>query len=290
MKCQALIPLSVAVLLLLPFAGRSVTPDNNTTTPLQPQPAINSTAQLSGAAAEVAKMAAAGVPEDVVRAYVENSTGTFNLSAENIIHLHDLGVSGAVTAAMLNHDRAMIERANVMAPPPPQGPQPAPAVQAPAPAYTTAQTPSDSDVYNNLSPYGSWYDMPGYGWSWQPYGWVGYNSWPWWWLGYGSWWNCPGRGWCWFPRSHFVGFRPFGFRAGVGFAGGRGFGTAGVSTRTGGFGFVTTGGAVGVSARTGGFGFVAPRASVSGWSGGSVSRGFHVSGGGFHGGGHGGHR
>ena len=29
-------------------------------------------------------------------------------------------------------------------------------------------------------------DVPGYGWGWQPYGWLGYDYYPWAWLGFGS--------------------------------------------------------------------------------------------------------
>ncbi|MGH7968863.1 MAG: hypothetical protein ACREIC_09075, partial [Limisphaerales bacterium] len=56
-------------------------------------------------AGEVTKMAQAGISEQILRAYVQNTPGTFNLKPEQIIFLRDLGVSDDVIGAMLRHDQ-----------------------------------------------------------------------------------------------------------------------------------------------------------------------------------------
>src|SRR5947209_17209450 len=100
---------------------------------------------------------------------------------------------------MLNHD--MTDHPPVMA-----GTTAPPTV---TPPLTPNASATDYDVYNNLAPYGYWNEVPDYGWCWQPYSGLGYDYYPWGWLGLGYWWNFPGRGWCWFPHSHFRGFDRF---------------------------------------------------------------------------------
>lgn len=75
----------------------------------------------------------------------------------------------------------------------------------------------------DLAYYGSSFDLPGYGWVWQPYGvsygwnpfysgywnyypatgwmWCSYAPWGWYPYRYGSWFFAPGRGWVWSPGS-----------------------------------------------------------------------------------------
>ena len=43
-----------------------------------------------------------------------------------------------------------------------------PPVAAPPPAYVTSAPPDVSYFYNDLSPYGTWVSLEGYGWCWQP--------------------------------------------------------------------------------------------------------------------------
>ena len=52
---------------------------------------------------DIVKLAQAGIKEDVMLTFVD-SAGTFNLDADQIIYLRDLGVSGAVVTAMIEHD------------------------------------------------------------------------------------------------------------------------------------------------------------------------------------------
>ena len=156
------------------------------------------TIRPSGPAAEVIKLANSGVAEGVLLAYVTNSIHTFNLSAEDIIYLNDIGVPGTVVTAMLQQDQALKSAlAAAAAPPetaqppgpgePPPGtdqtmsdqvppqpgeagppyPEPGPADAAQAPLAP----PEDASVpmfYDALSPYGNWVDIPGYGRCWQP--------------------------------------------------------------------------------------------------------------------------
>ncbi|HVM46596.1 MAG TPA: DUF6600 domain-containing protein [Candidatus Acidoferrum sp.] len=197
---------------------------------------------LSPAAAEVARLAGAGTSEDVVLAFVQNSQAPFNLTADHVLYLKDVGVPSAVVAAMLNHDSAfraqapapVAERPQPAAAPVPMAapaPEPGPAAPAPAPPAPVAVSTPPADVgyfYNDLSPYGTWVDMPGYGWCWQPavvstvVGWRPYchgghwawtdggwfwasdYSWGWAAFHYGRWQLHPTAGWVWFPARQWA--------------------------------------------------------------------------------------
>lgn len=75
----------------------------------KPAPA-SSNVQLSPWASEIAKMVRAGISDDVLLSFIDNS-GTFNLDADQIIRLKDLGVSSACINAMLQHDAGVISGA-----------------------------------------------------------------------------------------------------------------------------------------------------------------------------------
>ena len=142
--------------------------------------------KLTAPVAEVLKLADSGVEEGVMLAFVTNSTSTFNLGAEEIIYLNDLGVPSEVVTAMIRRDQVLRElSANAAAAPPaalpeaatPPAPEPAPASppteMAPQPDYTTGSDalPADSayePFYDSLAPYGTWVDVEGYGPCWQP--------------------------------------------------------------------------------------------------------------------------
>jgi len=75
---------------------------------------------------EVIKMAQAGVGEDVLLTYID-SAGTFNLGADEIVYLRDLGVSSQVMVAMIQHDSDIVSGAlplTMSAPPAPDVPMP----------------------------------------------------------------------------------------------------------------------------------------------------------------------
>ncbi len=142
--------------------------------------------------AEVVKLADSGVDESVVLAFVTNSTSTFNLGSQEIIYLNDIGVPGAVIAAMIQRDHMLQQSLVVaaMAQPPagaptqnelvagPDGspPYPAPPETVAAPPYDATESypppqPADasySTFYDALGSYGTWADVEGYGRCWQP--------------------------------------------------------------------------------------------------------------------------
>ena len=168
---------------------------------------------MSTGLTEVAKLAQAGVSEDVLLAFVQKYSGRFEVGAEQILYLNDLGVSSAVITAMLKHDGADPALANTVTQPtaPATTPPPnttVPVVTAPnaPPAQveqqvttTVAPPPTSTEVsyfYDTLSPYGSWVYLSGYGWCWQPTVAVSVPTWRpycdrgrWYWSDAGWYWN-----------------------------------------------------------------------------------------------------
>jgi len=63
--------------------------------------------RLSPWAGEVVKLEQAGIEENVLLAFIDNS-GTFNLDADQIIYLQDLGVPSQTITAMLQHDAELV--------------------------------------------------------------------------------------------------------------------------------------------------------------------------------------
>jgi hypothetical protein len=153
----------------------------------------------SPATAEIIKLANAGVEESVMLSFVTNSLGTFNLRAEEIIYLNDIGVPTAVVTAMIQRDHLLQENpSNLMVTPEASlsaavpntssadaiAEQPLNVVEPPmtvfdsAPGYSsvdytvpvdTEPSPTDyTDYYDSLAPYGNWVDVNGYGRCWQP--------------------------------------------------------------------------------------------------------------------------
>ncbi len=207
-------------------------------------------ADLSPGAVEVVRLAEAGTGEDVILAYIQNSQAPFNLSANDLLYLKDVGVSQQVATAMLNHDNALRnqppqytydQRAYPATVPPPAAPAPAeapapapeqaappaaaPAVASPPPVYVSNPPAQVSYFYNDLSPYGTWIQLAGYGWCWQPrvvvinpawrpYGdgghwvwtdagwfWQSAYSWGWAPFHYGRWYLDARCGWVWLPDT-----------------------------------------------------------------------------------------
>ena len=209
------------------------------------EPSLNT--RLSPAVAEIVKLAQGGVTEDVLLAYVEKTPATYNLSVEEILYLYDLGLPVPVISSLIRHSNGSeqaLANANRAPAPEPAAPQYAPQPSAPqptelpppapetaeAPAYATPNGVSPGPVvenyntfYSELSPYGTWADLPDYGWCWQPYaatltggwrpymhrgrwlysdyGWYWQSDYSWGWapFHYGRWCNYPSRGWFWVP-------------------------------------------------------------------------------------------
>jgi len=179
----------------IPAVDKPVPPDNPVTT-AKPLPA---NVKLTASATEVAKLAQAGLDDNVMLTYITNSAHTFNLGADQIVYLNDLGISSEVITAMIQHDQTLAG-GGAWAGPAPTAPMPGPAqsqlastatatapaevatapasalaydsASAVAPAEPVAQ-PQQGNVtynyiYNSLAPYGSWVEVDGYGLCWQP--------------------------------------------------------------------------------------------------------------------------
>ncbi|HWI57731.1 MAG TPA: DUF6600 domain-containing protein [Bacillota bacterium] len=103
--------------------------------PVQPvtteQPAPPPNIRTSGPTSEMVKLANSGVDEGVLLAFATNSTSTFNLGADEIIYLNDLGVPSNVVTAMIQRDQQLKALPTSAAP---AAPVPTEAPNAAAPA------------------------------------------------------------------------------------------------------------------------------------------------------------
>ena len=140
-----------------------------------PAPAV----PLSYGAGEVLQLARAGLGEDTIKAFVNNSGRAFELGASQIIYLRQQGVSDNVLAAMLAQHPRTAEPAPAPPPPPPgeansappeaayEGAAPAyappPVYTAPQPVYVSPPPAYYSDYWYNPFPvyfslgYGGYY-------------------------------------------------------------------------------------------------------------------------------------
>jgi hypothetical protein len=87
--------------------------------------AAPSNLNLSPGLMEIVKMVQAGVSEEVLLAYIGNSTNIFDVSSDSIVYLNDLGVAGPVLTTLIQHDgspdtMARKQAAVAMNPLPPQ--------------------------------------------------------------------------------------------------------------------------------------------------------------------------
>ncbi len=179
---------------------------------------------------EVIKLAQAGVDSGVVLSYVTNAPGSFGVTSDAIIYLNDLGVANEVIVAMMQRDHAANNYSAPVAAPTStivaQPADPTAVVQTPAPTVIVEPPPvTVKYLQENLSPYGSWIEVEGYGrcWqpvvvvqqpNWQPYcdrgRWI-YSDCGWYWASdyswgkvafhYGRWFRHARWGWCWMPDT-----------------------------------------------------------------------------------------
>jgi hypothetical protein len=180
--------------------------------------AAASTVWAATAADDLIKLARSGVDGEVLLAYVETSTVPFDLTADDIITLKDLGVPAGVINAALHRGQALDSAAAA------SGAAPTPAL-APVPQAQVAPPSVDLNIsffYDALAPYGRWIMIEG-DWCWQPTAamvsvewspyysqgrWV-YTDWGWCWVSdyswgwapfhYGRWFRDPRYGWVWWP-------------------------------------------------------------------------------------------
>jgi len=179
--------------------------------------------------AEVIKMLRAGVDANTIKSYIFNCQNSFNLDADKIAFLRDMGVTSDLINALMDRDKVLY--AASVTPPTAQA-----TVAVPAPDVAVAPAPPDAamappaaeitaDYFNGaLSPYGSWVEVEGYGRCWRPTAvnyntawspycdnghWV-YTEYGWYWdsdyswgvtFHYGRWFRNPRFGWCWYPDT-----------------------------------------------------------------------------------------
>jgi hypothetical protein len=186
---------------------------------------------------DVVKLTKAGMSEDIVLAKVKKAGASYDLSTDQIIYLKNQGVSQNVITALLQAGPASAPAApastpsSASLPPPPSASAPAPdsgggQSSAPAAPASSAEPVVNFDyVQGQLSPYGSWVDVPGYGQCWQPTvesGWRPYydaghwvysdaglywqsdNPWGSIVFHYGSWTYAGAYGWVWVPGYQYA--------------------------------------------------------------------------------------
>ena len=134
-------------------------------------------ANLSPPVVELVKMADSGADSTVLQAYVENSPVAYTLKAEEIIYLHEHGISTTIVTAMIQHGAKLREQMeiaqastaaqSVQAQSPPAS-QATYAVDQSAPVYAASPTyaaPSSPIYFPSYSyPYGypNYYSYPNY--------------------------------------------------------------------------------------------------------------------------------
>jgi hypothetical protein len=174
---------------------------------------------------EVARLTAAKVDESVILAYVQNSSVPYQVTADQLIYLKDLGVGPAILQALVDHSgsKTPVVAPAVVASSPKPPEAAVVAVAAPSTTPVLVQSPDVHYFYDALSPYGNWLEVPDYGWCWQPTvaavtpswapycdegywlytdcGWYWHSNYSWGWgpFHYGRWAQLPRYGWVWCP-------------------------------------------------------------------------------------------
>lgn len=173
--------------------------------------------------ADVVKMSAAGVPQDVIQVYIKNSSARSTLTPDDIVYLRDNGVASGIINVMIEHGAMQTPTTYVAAQPQAatQAPVYAPTPQYYEPPVAYYEQPSTSVTYIG-EPYPSYPYYYNYGYSYPFY----------------------------YPPVFFIGSR-FGFRRGFDFS--RGFhGLRSPGFRAGSVGFHSTiAGRVGGAVHTG---------------------------------------
>ena len=122
---------------------------------------------------DVVKLVKAGLDEDVVLAHIRNAAAFYNLSADQLIYLHDQGVTPGEIKALIGQGATTLP-ANPTPAPASVVPVPAPVAVAPVPAAPTIAVAPVAQPVNlpgfqaQLAAYGTWVDLPGFGLCWRP--------------------------------------------------------------------------------------------------------------------------
>ena len=219
----------------------SIAPTAATQPPASVDPAatvaIPAAPPLPGPVADVVQLTRGGLDEGVVTEYIGNIREPFALGAAQIVYLNDLGVSSNVIHRLMRKAAEIRPEATaptaLVAPATPTAGAPysvAPPAANPQTVVTTLEgtppPPPTSAVttvvaapvaptvvnqqvfYQSLSPYGSWMDVPGYGWCWRPSVAVANTAWQpycdggsWLWTDAGWYWNSTYT-WGWAPYHY----------------------------------------------------------------------------------------
>jgi hypothetical protein len=108
---------------------------------------VPDTVKISPALEELAKLVQAGVAEEVILAYITNSTQPFNLGSDQIVYLNDLGISNTLLTAAIQHDSLpeIAAKKHIATP------QPAPAEAAVAPTQTNGLSSGQHSAGNSAA-------------------------------------------------------------------------------------------------------------------------------------------
>jgi len=190
--------------------------------------ALESRAAASAGADDLIRMARSGVDEEVLTAYIDAAPAPFDLSADDIITLKDLGVPSKVINEALRHGHAD-ETGSESAAEARETIQEATGDAGTAVSTAAATAPSPGDLnlsffYESLYPYGNWIHVDGE-WCWHPnaasispdwapycrhghwvdsdWGWCWVSDYSWGWapFHYGRWFRHRSHGWCWVPDT-----------------------------------------------------------------------------------------
>jgi hypothetical protein len=174
---------------------------------------------------DLIRFAQSGVDEEVLLSYIEQSANPFDLSADEVITLKDLGVSSRVIVEAMRHGHADSAAAEVDTA---QSviPESLSTVASASPQVVAPQEKNlnVSYFYEAMNPYGIWRSVDGV-WCWQPnatvvdyqwspycnhghwvytdwgWAWVSDYSWGWAAFHYGRWFHHHDMGWLWVPGT-----------------------------------------------------------------------------------------
>lgn len=196
----------------VPVSGINASPGNTLPADIDPNSAV----------AELVNLVQAGVEESVILAYIEKNLRLFNLDADDIIYLTDIGTPAEIIKAAMEHDERLIQKGIS---PEAVAVETAPLEEVGVDIEEQSLEVADDYFYDRLAPYGVWVHIDGYGrcWrptvavyntGWQPYcdngHWV-YTIHGWYWASgyswgsstfhYGRWFRHSRHGWCWWPDT-----------------------------------------------------------------------------------------
>jgi hypothetical protein len=198
------------------LAASSVTAQTETNAAAAPaaMPAQTTKVRLPYGVEDVLKLNRAQVSEDITLNFIQNSGISYNLAPDDIVYLHNQGVSDRLINAMLDERKRVMAQAAAAQPaaPAPTSPAPAPTYvdsSAAAPAYAPAPQPEVQPQVQVQAPPSTVYVIP-YSTTYPYYGYPYYYSSPYYYYG----------GYYWGP-SVSLGFR---FGGGGHFGGGSHFG------------------------------------------------------------------